>query len=335
MPSDVLDPNPQLSWLEDGDTKRKIAELTKRALDMADRVKELPALTAEEIEAERFAYESNAYASDNPLYAAARSASANFLVVPLDGTTPLVDPSEATRDPRKLLTWWAETPQANVGVALGRIGGLFALRVEDGEAWERLKAMAAVPKRDPDTDRSWTEYRHIGGDRVRLLAPSEPFSTRSVMGWGRDFSQAVAELAEESRNRDPETGFLVWSYPSVQSGQDAHDFRSRTIAAGLRVMGEGEVLPWQGSILEDGVTVQAPSSRPPECPLWLASMLGRARSRKVMRAAREAYETTLRAQEAYWMGNLRAQREAGERAMREALAERDKAATALEEAERV
>jgi hypothetical protein len=57
---DVLDPNPGLSWLEDGDTKRKIAAQAKRALEMADRAKELPPLTAEEIEAERFQYESNA-----------------------------------------------------------------------------------------------------------------------------------------------------------------------------------------------------------------------------------------------------------------------------------
>jgi hypothetical protein len=225
-------------------------------------------------------------------------------------------------------------PDANVGVALGRIGGLFGLRVEDGEAWERLKAMAAVAKRDTDTDRSWTEYRHIGGDRVRLLAPSQPFSVRYRGGWGRAFDRAAAELTEESRNRDPETGFLVWSYPSVQSGMDAFDYRSRTIAAGLRVMGEGEVLPWSGSILEEGTRVAAPMSRPPEVPLWLAKMLGKPRSRKVMRAAREAYEAALIAQEAYWMGNLRAQREAGERALEAALSEREKAATALEEAER-
>jgi Bifunctional DNA primase/polymerase, N-terminal len=154
--------NPGLSWLDDGHVKKQIAEQAKRALDMADRMKELPPQTAEQIEAERFQYESNAYASDNPLYAAARAAAVNFLVVPLDGTTPLVDPFEATREPRKLLTWWAEYPEANPGVLLGRIGGVFALRVEDNKAWELLKEMAAVPMRDPDAGRSWIEYKPLG-----------------------------------------------------------------------------------------------------------------------------------------------------------------------------
>jgi Bifunctional DNA primase/polymerase, N-terminal len=336
MPKTIYDPNPHMSILDDGQVKKQIADQARRALEMAERRKELPPQTAEEIEAEQFQYESNAYAADHPRYAAARAAAVNFLVLPLEpgGTTPLVDPSEATRDPKRLLAWWAETSDANVGVLLGRIGGIFALRVEDGEAWERLKEMAAVTMRDPDTDRTWTEYRHLGGAHVRFNAPSRPFSVRSRGGWGRDFERAAAELQREALNRNPETFALVWSYPPVQSGQDAFDYRSRTIAAGLRVLGEGEVLPWSGSILEDGIQVAAPMSRPPEVPVWLAKVMGRPRSRKVMAAARSAYDTALRAQEAYWMGIVRAQQEAGERAMREALAERERAATALQEAER-
>ena len=328
------DPNPQLSILEDGRVKKQIAEQAKRALEMAQRAKELPPLTAEEIEAERFQYESNAYASDNPRYAAARAAGVNFLVVPLDGTTPLVEPFEATREPRKLLTWWAEYPEANPGVLLGRIGGVFALRVEDNKAWELLKEMAAVPKYDPDTDQRSTEYRDLNGARIHLLAHSEPFSTRSRGGWGREWIRAVRELERETRNRNPQTFFVVWSYPPVQSGVDAFDYKSRTIATGLRLLGEGEVLPWTGSVLEDGVTVQAPMSRPPECPVWLSKLLGKPRSRRAMQAAREAYDATIRANDAYWMAIVRSQRETGERAVREALAEREKAAKALQEAER-
>jgi Bifunctional DNA primase/polymerase, N-terminal len=301
---------------------------------MAQRQREAPPLSDEQLEAERFQHESNEYAAQNPLYAAARAAAVNFLVVPLDGTTPLVDPSEATRDPRRLLTWWIECPDSNPGVALGRIGGLWALKVEGDDAWERLKEMAAVPMRDPDTDRSWTEYKEIGGARVRLHAPSRPFSVRSRGGWGRDFDRAAAELARESRNSNSMVAWLVWSYPSVQSGQDAFDFRSRTIAAGLRVLGEGEVLPWDGSVLNVGVRVSAPMSRPPEAPVWLSKLLGKPRSRRAMAAAREAYDATIRAQEAYWAGIVAAQKAAGEHAMREALAEREKAATALQEAER-
>ena len=327
------DPNPHLSILDDGQVKKQIAEQARRALDMAERMKELPPLTPEQIEAERFQYESNEYAAQNPLYAAARAAAVNFLVVPLDGLSPLVEPFEATREPRKLLTWWLEYPSANPGVLLGRIGGLWAMRVEDSEAWERLKEMSAVPMRDPDADRSFTEYRDLGGGaKVRLLAPSQPFSTRSILGWGRAFQMTVKELQDDARN--PETFWLVWSYPSVQSGYDAFDYKSRTIGQGLRVMGEGEVLPWQGSILEDGIEVVAPMSRPPEAPVWLAKTIGKPRSRRAMQAAREAHEATIRAQEAYWTGIVAAQKAAGEQAMREALIERERAEKAAREAER-
>ena len=75
-------------------------------------------------------------------------------------------------------------------------------------------------------------------------------------------------------------------------------------------------------------------SRPPEAPLWLAKTIGKPRSRKAMQAARESYEAALRANDAYWLGIVAAQREAGERAMREALAERERAEKAAQEAER-
>jgi hypothetical protein len=220
MPKSVLDPNPHLSYLDgDGRVKEQIAAQTRRALEMAQRQREAPSLSDEQLQAELFQFESNAMAEANPLYAAARAAAVNFLIVPLEpgGTTPLFDPSEATRDPKKILAWYAETSDANVGVALGRIGGVFGLRVEDDAALERLKEMAAVPMRDSDTDRSWTEYRDLGGARVRLLAPSQPFSKRSIAGWGRDLDRAVKDLQREARDRNPQTFFLVWSYPSVIS----------------------------------------------------------------------------------------------------------------------
>jgi Bifunctional DNA primase/polymerase, N-terminal len=332
MAKSVLNPNPQLSYLDgDGQVKEQIAKQTRWALEMAQRQLEAPPLSDEELEAERFQFESNEYAADNARYAAARAAT-NFLVVPLDGTTPLVDLSEATREPRKLFAWWLEYPDANPGALLGRMGGIFALAVDNHDAWERLKEMAAVTMRDADNDKTWIEHRHIGGARVHFLAPSQPFSVRSRGGWGRTFEQAAKELAQESRNRNPQTFALVWSYPSVQSGMDAYDFKSRKIGQGLSVMAEGEVFPWSGSILADGIEVQAPMSRPPEAPLWLAKLMGKPRSRKAMAAVREAYEADLRASNAYWMGVVRAQREAGEHALREALAEREKADKAAQEA---
>jgi hypothetical protein len=335
MPRTIQDPNPHLSILDDGKVKKQIAEQARRALDMVDRQKEAPPLSEEQLEREKLQFASNAMAEANPLYAAARSAAVNFLVVPLDGTSPLVKPSEATREPWQLFLWWDRWPDANPGILLGRVGGVFALRVEDGEAYERLRDMAAVDRRDPDTDRTWTEYRDLSGATVRLVAPSRPFSMRTRGGWGRDFDRAAEELRRESQARNPETFWLVWSYPPVQSGQDAHDFPSRTIGTGLRLLGEGEVMPWSGSVVEDGIQVAAPMGKPPEVPVWLAKMIGKPRSRKAMAAAREQYEADLRAINAYWEGVVRAQREAGEGALRNALAERERAAKAVHEAERV
>jgi hypothetical protein len=114
-------------------------------------------------------------------------------------------------------------------------------------------------------------------------------------GWGRSFTRAANEADQQWLRRHPETWFLVWSYPHVVSGLDAFDYRGRSIGPGLRVLGEGDVLPWQGSILEGGIEVAAPMGKPPEIPLWLAKLLGNPRSRKAMAAAREQYEANLRA----------------------------------------
>jgi Bifunctional DNA primase/polymerase, N-terminal len=331
MPKSVLDPNPHISILDDGRVKEQIAREARRALEMAQRRRELP-LTAEQIEAERFQYESNEYASQNELYAAARAASA-FLVLPLDGTSPLVEPSKATRDPRVLFQWWKEHPSANPGVLLGRRGGIFAIRVEDNKAAERLREMAIVPRRDGYKDRSWLEDQGIGGKVVRLVAPSQPFSTRSVGGWGKELDRAAAELVKESRNRNPQTHFLVYSYPPVV-GFDAFDYKTKAIDSGVKLLGDHAVMPWNGAILEGGNRVDASfGGMPPEPPLWLAKRIGKPRSRKVMAAAREAYEAALRTDNAYWMGAVRAQREAAERALWEAQAEHEKATKALAKAE--
>jgi Bifunctional DNA primase/polymerase, N-terminal len=286
-----VDLNPHISILDDPATKRQVGEL-ERAFEALAR-KEHP-LSGEQMEREQFQAESNALAEANPLYAAARTASVNFLVVPLDGTSPIVDPKAATKDAHLLFKWWQEWPEANPGVLLGRVGGTLALRVEDLDAYLRLREMAAVTVRDEDNDRSFIECRDLGGFHVRLLAPSRPFSTRMRTGWGKTFTRAVNEQARQRQQQQPQTFFLVYSYPSVPSGMDAFDYRTRQIDAGIRLLGEGDVLPWNGAILEDGVYVSAPLSRPPEVPLWLAKTIGKPRSRKVMAAAREAYDAALR-----------------------------------------
>jgi Bifunctional DNA primase/polymerase, N-terminal len=249
------DPNPGISILDDPQVKRQIAVQARHALEMADVLKNAPRPSDEQIERERFQFESNALAEANALYAAARAAANNFLVVPLQplGTKPLVDLKEATRDGRQLYEWWTTWPDANPGVLLGRVGGIFALKIEDINAHIRLREMAAVhhPEHEDgrDSSKAYTEYRELGGYSVRLQAPSEPFAIRTLSGWGREYTRKVIERDKKLRAKQPQTFWLLWSYPPVQTGMDAFDFRTRKVA-GLTVLGEGEVLPWSGSILE-------------------------------------------------------------------------------------
>jgi hypothetical protein len=300
---------------------------------MAERMKELPPQTIEQIEAERFQYESNAYAADNPLYAAARSAAVQFLVLPLKDTEPLVEPTKATRDPKRLLAWWKEWPEASPGIALGRAAGVFALRVDDKKAWERLREMAIVERRDADTDKSWKEDRGLGGQLVRLVAPARPISTRAIGGWGRDFDREVQELARESRNRNPQTFFLVYSYPPP-SGLDAFEYKTRIIEQGVKLLGDHAVMPWEGAIVDGNRVAVHGSGRPPEPPMWLALTIGKPRSRRVMQAAREGYEAALRLNEAHVIGEAEAQRASTEAARRLAEGDIERAAKALAKAER-
>lgn len=303
----TYDLNPHISILDDPATKRQVTEL-ERAFDALAR-KEYP-FSVEQMEREQFQAESNALAEMNPLYAAARVASVNFLVVPLDGTSPIVDPRAATKDAHLLFKWWQEWPEANPGILLGRVGGTLALRVEDLDAYLRLREMAAEKCYDVDNERSWTEYRDLGGYHVRLVPDSQPFSARMRTGWGKSFTRAVNELARQEQRQQPQTFFLVYSYPSVPSGMDAFDYRTRQIDAGIRLLGEGEVLAWNGAILEGGVYVSAPLSRPPEVPIWLAKTIGKPRSRKVMAAAREAYDAALRVNGIHPLAEAPAYREA-------------------------
>jgi Bifunctional DNA primase/polymerase, N-terminal len=202
--------------IEDARLKTRLTELGRRQQETAEGLKGQH-LTNEQIEAERFQYESNAYASDNPRYAAARAASTNFLVVPLDGTTPLVEPSKATRDPQRLLAWWQEWPSANPGVALGRLGGALAVRVEDTAAYVRLRELTKVRHPEVEDGRDsvpgYIEYRDLPRYEVRQVVPSSSVSMRSVIGWGRNYTRAVNEMLKEDEQRQPETFFLVWSFP--------------------------------------------------------------------------------------------------------------------------
>jgi hypothetical protein len=330
------DPNPHISILDDGATKKQIANLARHALEVADRMKTAGPPSEEQAKRERFAAMSNRLAEENSLYAAARG-STNFLVLPLEpnGTKPLVELSEATRDDRVLYEWWQTWPSANPGILLGRVGGVFAVQVDNLAAWAQFRELARYETYDEDIDRTWIHWREIGVASVRLLPPpSEPVSIRSRMGWGRQFTRAVVAEDREQRAKIPQTFWLLYGYHSVVSGQDCFDFKRRTVLPGVTVLGENDVLPFDGAVLNGGERVVGPGGiTPTECPLWLAAKLGRARSRKVMEAARQQYEATVRMLNPHAEGNARAQMEATERAREEAQAEYERATRILEEAE--
>jgi Bifunctional DNA primase/polymerase, N-terminal len=332
----ISDPNPHISYLTDAATKQQIAANIGQVLALADKLTAAQhPLSEDQLKRERFQAESNALAESSALYAATRSASAHHLVIPLEpnGTRPMIDVKHATNDPHKLYEWWAgEFSECNPGVALGRRGGLWALIVDDHEASERLREMAVVHRRDTDTDRSWKEDRGLGGRVVRLETPSSGKRfVRTKVAWGRQFDQILAEYARE--HRGPEAHWRTYAYPSVVSGQDAFDFRSRTIAEGLHVLGEGEAMPWDGAMV-GGFRVAAPFSIPPEAPLWLASKIGKPRSRKAMAAQREQYDAMQRVQGAHVAGLAELIRKAAEEAAEQAMAEAKKAARAEIEAAR-
>jgi Bifunctional DNA primase/polymerase, N-terminal len=315
--------------VEDAKLKRHLAELGRRQQETTERLNDQQ-LTDEQVENERFQGEANTLADELPLYAAARAASANFLVVPLDGTKPLVDPREATNDPQTLFEWWSKWNDANIGVALGRVGGILALQVDGMAAYSRLREMATVTVYVEDDDTSYTEMRELGGYSVRLVVHSPSVSMRGVQGWGKAYNRAVNAMVREDEQRQPETFFLVWSFPSVTSGNDAFNFRGRKVGQGLTLLAEG-VLPWNGAMLENGVKVIAPTSRPPDIPLWLASSLGSPRSRKEMSAAREAHEAIQRRDTAHITAAIAARRAYEEHEREQANKDREQAERILAE----
>jgi hypothetical protein len=129
----------------------------------------------------------------------------------------------------------------------------------------------------------------------------------------------------------PEEFWLLWSYPPIQSGYDAFDFLKRRVVNGVELLGPGEVIPWSGSRFADGTMVLAPAGPLPEVPLWLARALGKPRSRKAMKAAREAYEAAMKASAGLSYGELL--EAAREKAYARAQGEHEKASREAAEAE--
>jgi hypothetical protein len=289
-----------------------------------------PELSDEQIERERIQAEHNAFAERCPLFASARATAAHRLVVPLEpnGVKPLVPIKDASNDPARLFQWWLDEPQSNVGVVVGRAGNLIALEVADNPAWARLMEMGKVqhPAHDDGLDSvaSYVEFQPLDAAWVRLQRQGPYGRVLEFQGWGKEPVRRKEQWYESLKH--PERYWLVWAYQSALH-LDAFDYRRRKVAAGLTVIGEGEVLPWSG-IIDDTVIV-APDGALPTVPTWLAPKLGQPRSRKVMAAVQAQREADLRAMNAghYAREALLRQLEDEERA--KALADRAKADKAL------
>jgi hypothetical protein len=96
------------------------------------------------------------------------------------------------------------------------------------------------------------------------------------------------------------------------------------VVPGVRVLGEGLVLPWDGAVLEEGI-VSATMSTPPTMPLWLANVVGKPRSRRAMDAAREAHDAILRRDAAHITAAILARRAYEEQEREQANKDRERA----------
>jgi Bifunctional DNA primase/polymerase, N-terminal len=153
---------------DDKHVREQLEAAAQRALELPDILRKHP-ISEAQLEREQWQAESNAYAEANPLYAAARSAAAWHAIIPLDGRTPLVEPTKATRDERRILEWWGMWPEANPGVPAGRPNNLIAVHVADTQAAKRLRRLTAYEQHDPDSDRRWVEHRDLGASIAYMV----------------------------------------------------------------------------------------------------------------------------------------------------------------------
>lgn len=288
-------------------------------------------LSDEQLERERIQYEHNAFAERCPLFNSARSAAMQRLVLPLEpnGLKPLA--KDASSDPARLFEWWTQEPSANVGVVVGRVGNLIALEVADDEAMAHLRAMAKVvhpatgEDEGQDYSPSYTEYQALDAAWVRFRREGQPIRVTEFQGWGKEPVRRKQAWYDSLKN--PERCWLVWSYPR-DIAVDAWDYRNRRLGSGLRVLGEGEVIPWSGSII-DNAAVVAPDGALPNMPPWLSKKIGQPRSRKVMAAVQAQAEAQLRQENAKFHAREALLRKLEEEERGKAIADRARAEKAL------
>ena len=269
----------------DSETLKKVDELRTRILGLPITVG--LELTPEQAERERFQAELNAYAEATPMFAVARQIGSSYPIVPLEplGREPLA--TQPTRDIATIYEHWQLHPQANVGVPIGRSSGIIAMHLEDAQAAKRLRRLTVVEMHNPETGESWQEHRALEASWLRFVR-TLGMSQRTITGWGKDVDQQAQQWSKAME--PPEESWLLWSYPHVMTGQDGFEYGQRRVVRGVEVVAPGTIIPFAGSRFEDYLALSGAVAPLPTMPTWLASMIGKPRSRKVMAAAREAYE---------------------------------------------
>ncbi len=82
--------------------------------------------------------------------------------IPLKGSKGFKD---ASKEHFKVRAWWKTNPAANVGIATGKISGLFVFDLDDGsagiEAWAELCRQHSQPEIETLTARTLSDGRHL------------------------------------------------------------------------------------------------------------------------------------------------------------------------------
>jgi hypothetical protein len=220
-------------------------------------------------------------AERNPLFSAARSVAVHRPVLPLEagGTTPMVPINEANQDLATLIDWWVQWPEANVGCLAGHFGRLIAVRIGGSpEALEAWRALATISYRDPDSDRVYSELQPMEAAVVTVGEQPPPVRVRNVrLPWGKKAqAQALQDILKGQRPKII-VSYLLWSFPTLESGQDLYDYPRKQLASGVDLLGEGDVIPAGGHLL-DGTAIHTPGiGWLPEVPAWFARRYGKAR----------------------------------------------------------
>lgn len=77
----------------------------------------------------------------------------------------------ATTDPETIERWWRTYPDANIGIATGKVSGLIVVDVDAGEGKTGFESLAALEQRHAELPESLRVRTGSGGLHIYLAAP--------------------------------------------------------------------------------------------------------------------------------------------------------------------